>query len=84
MRRVNRRAARAESAAELAKQCDEWNAAYPVGTLVEYHPIIDEEDYRLRKTRSKASILSGHTAVVWLEDERGCVALDACVPVAGV
>jgi hypothetical protein len=84
MRRVNRQAARAESAAELARQCDEWNSAYPVGTLVEYHPIIDEPEHRLRKTRTAAQVLSGHTAVVWLEDERGCVCLEACVPVAAV
>ena len=84
MRRVNRAAAAAEKAAELVEQCDRWNEQYPVGTLVEYHPIIDEPEHRLRKTRSTAQVLSGHTAVVWLEGESGCVCLEACVPVAAV
>ena len=61
--------------------CDRWNQCYPVGTLVEFHPVIGEPAHRLRKTRTPASVLSGHTAVVWLEDESGCVALQACVPV---
>jgi hypothetical protein len=81
MRRVNRNAARVEKTAELVEQCDQWNQQHPVGTLVEYHPVIDAPEHRLRKTRSRASVLSGHTAVVFLEDESGCVALDACVPV---
>jgi len=78
MRRVNRAAAAADKAAELRWECDRWNQ---LGTLVEYHPIIDKPEHRLRKTRTPAQVLSGHTAVVWLEGESGCVALDACVPV---
>jgi hypothetical protein len=69
------------SAATLLKRCADWNAKYPIGTEVEYHPVIGEPEHRVRLTRSAAAVLSGHTAVVWLEDERGCVALDACVPV---
>ena len=65
---------------KLEKQVADWNAVVPIGTLVEYHPVIDEPEHRMRKTRTVAQILSGHTAVVWLEDESGCVALDACVP----
>jgi hypothetical protein len=65
----------------LALQVENWNLKYPVGTEVEYHPVIGEPEHRVRKTRSVAEVLSGHTAVVWLEQERGCVALDACVPV---
>jgi hypothetical protein len=67
----------------LEKQCRNWNDSYPIGTTVEYHPVIGEAPFRLRRTVSEASILSGHTAVVWLDGERGCVALDACVPVEG-
>jgi len=84
MRRVNRAAAAVERTAELQEQCDQWNKHHPVGTLVEYHPIIDEPEHRLRRTRTAAQVLSGHTAVVWLEDEWGCVCLEACVPVAAV
>jgi hypothetical protein len=67
--------------AALEGQCRRWNDAYPVGTTVEYHPVIGEPEHRIRTTRTPAQILSGHTAVVWLEGERGCVCLDACVPV---
>lgn len=71
---------RPPSIAFLEKQCADWNAAHPVGTLVEYHPVIGAPAHRLRATTTAAQVLSGHTAVVWLEDESGCVALDACVP----
>jgi hypothetical protein len=42
-----------------------------------YHPVIGRPEFRPRKTRGKAEILSGHTAVIWLEGESACVALDA-------
>ena len=70
--------------AKLAARCEEWNAAHPVGTQVMYHPVIGAPAFRVRKTRSAAQVLSGHTAVVWLEDEAGCVALDACEPYWGM
>lgn len=77
-----RRALRAQPSAEQLRQvCDRWNERYTVGTLVEYHPVIDEPAHRLRKTRTPAQVLSGHTPVVWLEGESGCVCLEACVPV---
>jgi hypothetical protein len=69
------------SAAALLKRCADWNAKYPIGTEVEYHPVIGGPEHRVRRTRSAAAVLSGHTAVVWLGSESGCVALDACVPV---
>lgn len=65
----------------LAWICAEWNKAHPIGSLVEFHPVIGAPAHRLRRTSSGASVLSDHTAVVFLEDESGCVALDACVPV---
>ncbi|MGV2904634.1 hypothetical protein [Achromobacter sp. AGC25] len=33
------------------------------------------------KTKTEAEVLSGHTAVVWLEGKRGCVAVSHCTPV---
>jgi hypothetical protein len=66
--------------AQLQAQCDLWNMAYPVGTSVEYHPVIGEPAHRIRKTRTAAQVLSGHTPVVWLDGESGCVALEACIP----
>lgn len=67
----------------LEKQCRNWNERYPVGTVVKYHPVICGDDFRLRRTVSDAQVLSGHTAVIWLDGERGCVALDACSPIEG-
>lgn len=64
---------------KLQAICDKWNAVNPVGTTVEYHPVIDEPAHRIRTTRTAAQALSGHTAVVWLNGESGCVCLEACV-----
>ena len=72
-----------QSQAELLQRCRKWNLAHPVGSEVRYHPVINGPEYRLRKTRGEAFVLSGHTACVFLEGESGCVALDACVPVGG-
>lgn len=60
-------------------EVDEWNAKYPIGTAV-----IVTKDNGVQvhtKTRSEASVLSGHTAVIWLEGLSGCYALDRCEPV---
>lgn len=65
--------------AELDKQVAVWNQTVPIGSEVEYHPVIDESDCRVTKTRSAAFVLSGHTACVFVEGQTGCVALDACV-----
>lgn len=67
-----------DKAAKLQKQCDEWNRANPIGVEVEFYPVIRGDNFRLRKTRSEAYVLSGHTAVLFLEGESGCVALEAC------
>lgn len=66
--------------ATLLHQVDAWNASTPIRTMVEYrsHP---EAEPQLYHTRTAASILSGHTAVVWLEGKSGCVAIEACRPV---
>jgi hypothetical protein len=67
------------SMAELDRQVADWNLTVPIGSEVEYHPVIGEPAYRTGKTRSAAFVLSGHTACVFLEGVAGCVALDACV-----
>jgi hypothetical protein len=74
---------RPPSEAQLEKQAAIWNQLTPVGSDVRYHPVIGWPEYRVRKTRSEAFVLSGHTACVFLVDESGCVALDACEPVRG-
>ena len=70
----------ANKAEELQRQCDSWNEPHPIGTTVAYHPVIGEPDCRLRKTQTGAYVLSGHTAVLFLRGETGCVALDAVAP----
>jgi hypothetical protein len=60
--------------------CKEWNEKNPVGTWVKYHPVIGDSSFQSYQTRSQAIVLSGHTAVVWLDGMAGCVALEACEP----
>jgi hypothetical protein len=67
------------SAAKLQKQCDVWNAANPVGTAV----ILTRDSgcKQQTKTRSEAQVLSGHSAVIWLDDVSGCYSLNNVTPV---
>lgn len=60
--------------AKLQKQCDDFNARHPIGTAVTLHT--DTKGDIATKTRSAAEVLSGHSAVVWLEGVSGCYALD--------
>ncbi|MFE9855528.1 hypothetical protein [Streptomyces sp. NPDC005780] len=57
-----------------------WNGLHPIGTPVTAYPGCrpedDSEDERLTtRTRSKAEVLGGHTAVVWVEGHGACIAL---------
>ncbi|WP_097866529.1 hypothetical protein [Streptomyces sp. rh34] len=63
-----------------AAEADRWNAANPVGSLVVAYPGCRPEDdpkaERLfTRTRTKASVLGGHTAVVWVFRHDACIAL---------
>lgn len=69
--------ARQQAAAILERRCREWNDAHGVGTEVRYHPVIFLPEHRLTKTRSKAYVMGGHSAVLFVEGEAGCVSLDA-------
>ena len=62
---------------KLQEQCDEYNAKHPIGSTVRYHTVIGEQAATTYQTRTAAQVLSGHTAVVWLENFSGCVSLDA-------
>jgi hypothetical protein len=55
-----------------------WNLKYSVGTPVVVR--MDSGEKRETKTRSRAEILSGHTAVIWLEGIAGCYCLDRVKP----
>lgn len=64
-----------------AKKVAAWNARVKLGDMVEYRSYPEAPPQRFR-TRTAAQVLSGHTAVVWLEGKAGCVCCDACRPVA--
>lgn len=57
-----------------------WNQRFPVGTAVRYWTGLREGIGKLSKTRSEAQVLGGHTAVVWIENQVGCVALSHVEP----
>ena len=62
--------------AVLQKEVDDFNAAMPVGTMVRYWKMDRVgEPSGSGKTRTPAQILSGHTAVVWIEGCSGCISV---------
>jgi hypothetical protein len=60
----------------LKAECDNFDRRVKVGDAVDYYSHPNAEPQRFT-TRTNASVLSGHTAVVWLEGKSGCVALRA-------
>lgn len=50
-----------------------FNMRFRVGDEVEYFEVIGASKAERYRTRTEAQILSGHTAVVWLEGKSGCV-----------
>lgn len=58
---------------EAVKVCN-WNQKHAVGQVVDVR--MDSGEVRRTKTRSRAELLSGHTAVIWLEGISGCYCLD--------
>lgn len=65
---------------KLQAQCDAWNAAHPVGTIV---VLTRDDDVKIRtETVSDAQVLSGHSAVIWMRGVRGCYLLDRVVVAA--
>lgn len=63
-----------ESDKKEQAKCDAWNAKYAIGTRVKLNRDIGTPF--ITRTRSKAEVLSGHTAVIWLDGVRGCYDLD--------
>jgi hypothetical protein len=63
----------------LQAECDRFNAKCPVGGAVsvtlDLGPAIETV------TTSEAQVLSGHSAVVWMRDVRGCYDLDRVKPI---
>jgi hypothetical protein len=70
---------RPPSSAKLQAQCDAFNGKYPVGQKVSVRK--DAGDGVITVTRSKAEVLSGHSAVIWLEGISGCYLLNRVTPI---
>lgn len=64
------------------KKVDAWNARVNVGDTVHYKEVNGLTAPQTFKTQTEAAVLSGHTAVVWREGKRDCVAVSHCKPVA--
>jgi hypothetical protein len=67
-----------------AKAVAKFNAAFPIATSVRYWTGSRDGIGRVSKTRTEASVLYGHTAVVWLDDVAGCIALSHVEPMPEV
>lgn len=65
-----------------ARQVEQWNKRVAVGDWVEYRSVKDLSAPQRFQTRSEATVLSGHTAVVWLAGKSGCVCIDHCTRIA--
>jgi len=63
------------SVKKLQAACDRFNAICEVGDEVFVKLDGNDEPFRTR-TKSVAQILSGHSAVIWLENVSGCYLLD--------
>lgn len=74
---MNRQRTKAE---RLQAQCDSWNEKHAIGTKV---LLLKDGGEKVKTvTRSEAQVLSGHTAVIWLEGISGCYMLDRCTAIA--
>jgi len=60
-------------------KCDDFNAQHPVGCSVDL--LMDDRQVMRTITRSKAEVLEGHSAVIWLRGVAGCYLLDRVTPV---
>jgi hypothetical protein len=58
-----------------------WNAAHATGTPVRYWKGRRGGKGRVSSTRSDASCMGGHTAVVWVVGEAACIALSHVEPI---
>ena len=63
---------------QLNQQCENWNSVNAVGAAVTVE--MDNGEIRHTKTRSEAQVLSGHTAVIWLEGISGAYLLSRVRP----
>lgn len=78
MRGAIRYARRALSPQVLAQQCADFNARFPIGQKVTVRK--DDGTGMNTTTRSEAQVLSGHSAVIWVDGIPGCYLLDRITP----
>lgn len=69
---------RKPDAKKLQAACDKFNAAHQVGAAVSVQ--LDGGEIRETVTTSEAQVLSGHTAVIWLDGVSGCYDLERVTP----
>jgi hypothetical protein len=71
----------AQSSLSPQKLASKFNERFPIGTTVRYWTGVRGQGLgKISKTRTEAQVIGGHTAVVWLEDQTGCVALSHVEP----
>ena len=58
-----------------------WNRRFDVGQRVRYWTGSREGRGKESVTKTAAEVLGGHTAVVWVEGESGCIALSHVEPI---
>lgn len=68
--------------ADPSSQAATWNIKYPVGKPVRYWTGLREGDGVRSRTITKAQVLGGHTAVVWVEGHGACIALSHVEPLS--
>ena len=66
---------------ELRDQVVAFNTRFPVGVKVSVR--MDDGRSRITTTRAPAEVLSGHSAVIWLDGISGCYLLDRVSPLEG-
>jgi hypothetical protein len=69
---------------KLEAEVRAFNNRIRIGDEVDYYEVIETGGSKRYRTRTEAQILSGHTAVVWLEGKSGCVCCSHCFLPPGV
>lgn len=64
---------------ELQRQCDQFNSAQKIGSNVVL--LKDNGEKIETSTRTPAIVISGHTAVIWLDGFSSCQLLERVSPI---
>ena len=72
---------RRKALATMRHDCAEFNARHPIGSpLLAWFATRDDPPTPVEVIEPGATVLNGHTAVVWVTGGRGCVALTHVSP----